>query len=107
MNKEKAATVVIRNFSARNRNFTIVKDAQGFYQAIEDKYIDKDGRVTKTLYGHQTFASRELNMTLQNLQNGIEFDYLVEQGHSKGEAFGIVHNLLGKIDLATLEGLFA
>ena len=99
--------IIIRNYTARNRHFTIVKDSEGFFQAIEDKYIDQNGRLTQTLYGHQTFASRELNMTLQNLQNGIEFDYLVEQGHSKGEAFGIVHNLLGKIDLATLEGLFA
>lgn len=98
--------VIIRNFTSRNRHFTIVCDEQGYFQAIEDKYIE-DGKLTKTLYGHQTFASKDMNMTLTNLKNQIEIDYLVEQGHSKAEAFGMVFNLIGKIDMATLEQMFA
>jgi hypothetical protein len=99
--------VIIRNFTSRNRHFTIVCDEQGYFQAIEDKYIDEDGKLTKTLYGYQTFANKDMNMTLTNLKNQIEIDYLVEQGHSKAEAFGIVFNLIGKIDMATLEQMFA
>ena len=99
--------VIIRNFTSRNRHFTIVCHEQGYFQAIEDKYIDEDGKLTKTLYGYQTFANKDMNMTLTNLKNQIEIDYLVEQGHSKAEAFGIVFNLIGKIDMATLEQMFA
>lgn len=98
---------IIETFSARNRHFTIVKDEQGFYNAIEDKYIDKDGKLTKTLYGYQTFANKDLNKCLQTTKNQIEIDYLIdEQGFSKAEAFGTVFNLIGKIDMATLEAMF-
>lgn len=98
--------VIIKNYVVRDRHFTIVLDG-GFYQAIEDKFIDENGRLTKTLYGHQTFANEDLNMCLNNTKNMVEIDYLVAQGHSKAEAFGIVFDLIGKVDMAQLEALFA
>ena len=98
--------VIIKNYVVRDRHFTIVLDG-GLYQAIEDKYIDENGRLTKTLYGHQTFANEDLNMCLNNTKNMVEIDYLVSRGHSKAEAFGMVFNLIGKVDMAQLEALFA
>lgn len=98
--------VIIKNYTVRDRHFTIVLD-DVYYQAIEDKYIDENGRLTKTLYGHQTFADRDLNMCLKNTKNMVEIDYLVSQGHSKAEAFGMVFDLIGKVDMAQLEALFA
>lgn len=101
------ATVVIETFTSRNRHFTIVKDEKGYYHAIEDKYIGENGRLNKTLYGYQTFANKDLNNCLKTANNQVEIDYLIEQGHSKAEAFGMVFDLIGKIDMATLEGMFA
>lgn len=103
----KSVQVIIKSFVIRDRHFTIVCDEDGFYQAIEDKFIDKNGKLTKTLYGHQTMADRDLQRCLTNIKNVVEIDYLVKQGHSKAEAFGIVFDLIGKVDMATIEQLFA
>lgn len=96
----------ITTLKVRGRSFDIVLD-KGYYQAVEDKYIDENGRLTRTLYGHQTFANEDLNKCIKGVRNQVEIDYLIEQGHSKAEAFGIVFDLIGKIDMATLEGMFA
>lgn len=101
------ANVIIRHFTERGRNFVIVQDKEGFFLAIEDKYIDENGKLTKTLYGHQMCANRDLDECLKTLHNHIETDYLLSQGYSKAEAFGIVFDLIGKVDMKTLEGLFA
>lgn len=101
------ANVIIRNYTERGRNFTIVQDKDGFYLAIEDKYIDKTGKLTQTLYGHQMFANRDMNECIKSLHNSIEINYLVEQGHSKAEAFAIVFDLIGKVEMDKIEALFA
>jgi len=86
------ATTIIRNFVVRNRNFTIVQNEQGFYLAIEDKYIT-DGKLNRTLNGFQMYANKELNGCLNTCKNQVEIEYLVEQGYSKAQAFATVFNI--------------
>ena len=83
---------IIKNYIVRGRHFTIVKNAEGFYLAIEDKYIT-DGKINTTLNGVQMNASKDLNQCLDLVKSEVEIDYLVEQGHSKAEAFAIYFNL--------------
>lgn len=83
---------IIKNYIVRGRHFTIVKNAEGFYLAIEDKYIT-DGKINTTLNGVQMNASKDLNQCLDLVKSEVEIDYLVEQGHSKSEAFAIYFNL--------------
>ena len=85
-------TTIIKTFTARNRNFTIVKDEQGFYLAIEDKYIT-DGKTNTALNGLQMSASKDLNQCLQMCNNKVDTDYYLSQGMTKAEAFAKVFNL--------------
>jgi len=86
------ATTIINDFVARGRHFTIVKDEQEFYLAIEDKYIT-DGKLNKTLNGFQMYANKDFNRCLNACKNGVEIDYLEAQGKSRAEAFAIVFNV--------------
>ena len=104
MNKNEAK-VIIRNFIVRDRNFTIVQNHQGFYCAIEDKYINADGRINTVLNGFQMNASKDLDDCLTGTKNMVEIDYLVSKGHSKAEAFAILFNMMDK--LPELEKAFA
>ena len=88
---------IVKNLIIRDRHFTIVKNADGFYLAIEDKYIT-DGKLNTTLNGIQMMASKELNQCLENTRNEVEIDWLVSQGHSKAEAFAIHFNMLDQLD---------
>lgn len=101
------ANTIIKNFVARGRHFVIVQNEEGFYLAIEDKYIT-DGKLNKALNGFQMYASKELDTCLNTCKNQVEIEYLEAQGHSKAEAFGIVFGIPAE-QLATLvkAGAFA
>ena len=92
-------TIIIKQVTLRSRHFTVVKDDNGFYCAIEDKYIDKDGRLNRTLNGFQMHANKDLNETLQGIQNEVDMDYYVAQGHSRAEAFCIVFDCMDMVDM--------
>lgn len=87
------ATTIIKNFVVRDRNFVIVQNEQGFYLAIEDKYIDKNGKLNKTLNGFQMYANMDLNDCLNTCRRQVEIEYYEAQGKSKAEAFAIVFNI--------------
>lgn len=82
------ANTIIKDFIVRDRHFTIVQNEEGFFLAIEDKYIT-DGKLNRTLNGFQMFASKDLNTCLNTTKNQVEIEYLEAQGYSKAEAFGI------------------
>ena len=88
---------VIKNYTLRGRHFTIVKNEEGFYLAIEDKYIT-DGKINTTLNGVQMNASKDLNQCLDLVKSEVEMDHLVSKGYSKAEAFAIYFNLTDRID---------
>ena len=83
---------IIKTFTTRNRNFTIVKDNEGFYLAIEDKYIT-DGKTNTTLNGLQMFASKDINQCIKMCKNQVETDYYLSQGMTRAEAFAKVFNV--------------
>lgn len=90
-------TTIVKNLIIRGRHFTIVKNGDGFYLAIEDKYIT-DGKINQTLNGMQMHASKELNQCIEDTKNSVEIDWLVSQGHSMAEAFAIHFNMLDQLD---------
>ncbi len=92
-------TTIIKNVTIRNRHFTIVKNDDGFYCGIEDKYIDKDGRLNRTLNGFQMHANKDINETIKGIKDKVEMDYLESQGHSKAEAFCIVFDCMDMVDM--------
>lgn len=51
------ANVIVKNFQYKNRSFAIVKHESGRYMAIDYRYIDAAGRLTKTVRGgYETIA---------------------------------------------------
>lgn len=97
-------TTIIKTFTCRNRNFTIVKNDDGWFLAIEDKYIT-NGKINTALNGGQMFADRELNNCLGRVQDRVEIDYLESTGMSKAEAFATYFGMLE--NLAMIEEIMA
>lgn len=77
--------VVIEHFVVRKRHFTIV-DNNGFYCAIESKYIT-DGKLNTKLNGLQMHANKVLSGCLDSVKDACEIDYLMDNGMDFDEAF--------------------
>lgn len=95
---------ITRDLTIRNRHFAVVQNEDGYYLAIEHKYIGKDGRLNTALNGFQMFANTELRICLASVEDSVEIDYLVEQGHTYTEAVAIRFDLLDR--LTELESIF-
>ena len=91
-------TVVVKHFIVGGKDYVIVQDEDGFYRAIDRENVDESGRITKTLYGHQTFPSKNLNVCLNSVKHHVEIEELMAQGKSRAEAVAITHNLMDKLD---------
>ena len=49
------ANVIVKTFEYKNRRFTIVRHESGMFMAIDNNYIDENGRLTRTVRGgHRT-----------------------------------------------------
>ena len=90
-------TTIIKKVIFRDRNFTIVKDSEGFYSAIEDKYIT-NGKTNTALNGLQMHSNRELSGCLESTKNAVETDYYISQGFSKAEAFCKVFDMMDRLE---------
>ena len=84
-------TVMVKVFKYRDRNFTIVKK-EDYYCAIEDKYIDVNGKMKCRLNVLQMFASVVLEETIKRVQDSVDIEYYITQGMTKAEAFCKVFN---------------
>ena len=81
--------VVVKDYSVRDRHFVIVNketESGSMYLAIEDKYIDADGKLNTALNGLQMHASKDLNMCLNTTKDAVEVDYLVSTGMTRKQA---------------------
>lgn len=94
-------TTIIKKVTIRDRHFTIVRNSDGFYCGIEDKYIDEDGRLNKTLNGFQMRANKVLSECIKGLTDEVNMDYLVSHGHTRAEAFCIVFDCMDMLDMVT------
>lgn len=92
------ATVIVKKYIVRDREFTICKNAEGYYLAIEDKYINADGTINRELNGIQMCASKRLNECLGRCKDHVEIDYLISHGYSKAEAFAKMFNMEDRLD---------
>ena len=90
--------VVVKKYIVRNRQFVIVENEEGFYLAIEDKYINADGKLNTKLNGIQMCASKELNECLGRCKDHVEIDCLISHGYSKAEAFAKMFNMEDRLD---------
>lgn len=54
----------ITKYHVNDRTFYIIKKDE-FYLAIEDKYIDENGKINKRLNGMQMNASKDMNTTIE------------------------------------------
>ena len=95
----KVVKVVVRNFVVRDRKFVIVQDSNGWYEAIEDKYLDSEGKLTKRLNGFDMHAYKDLNQTLNSVKNWVEIEYLEqEEGYTRAKAIATVFNMLDNLE---------
>ena len=69
----------VTELMARGRRFHIIF-SDGMYMAIEDKYIDEGGRLTRTLNGLQMNASKDLDTTIDSTRKQVEVDFLTSNG---------------------------
>lgn len=79
----------VTTLHVRGRQFQIVRNAEGFFLAIEDKYLDANGCLTETLNGFQMHASKDLATCLETTKDAVEIDYLKSTGLDKDEAFKV------------------
>ena len=77
---------VIKKIQARDEKFVIVRDEEGWYLAINTKYIDADGKLNRQLNGLQMFANKELKQTVRTVLMSVEVDYLMSTGMTDTEA---------------------
>lgn len=78
---------MVKDFTAYGQSFVVVKNDEGFYLAINKKYIDADGKLTRQLNGIQMHANKNLNDCLNSTMDACKIDYYVSQGMSREEAF--------------------
>ena len=78
--------IIVKDYSIRGRHFTIVRNDNGMYCAVEDKFI-KNGKTTQVLYANNLHPGATLEDCLNYTKDAVEVDYLVEQGMSRAEAF--------------------
>lgn len=69
----------------KGRTYEIGK-LQGWYVAIEDKFIDENGRLTKQMNGLQMKANKSLERTIEEAKQEVDIDELVSQGMNQLEA---------------------
>ena len=65
---------VITKLIYRDRTFLIVSNA-GYYMAVEDKYIDENGKTNKNLNGLELHADDTLLGCKNKVKMSVEYDY--------------------------------
>lgn len=70
----------ITTFYARTESFVIVKNPEGYYLAINTKYIDNNGKLTRPLNGLQMNASKDLEQCITSTRVQVNADYYMSCG---------------------------
>lgn len=82
----------VTNLIVRGREFKIIyNNKYGKFLAIEDKYLDENGCLTKTLNGLQMHASETVEDCVKSVRMEVEAEYLVkEKGYDMLAAMEII-----------------
>ena len=84
------ANVIVKNFQYKDRSFAIVKHESGKYMAIDRRYIDEAGRLTRTVRGgHETIAE-----CIQTTLYMVEYEAGKAMGMSDLEAIQRAMNIV-------------
>lgn len=77
---------VIKRIQILGEKFVIVRNEDGWYLAINTKYIDEDGKLNKPLNGLQMHANKDLKQCVQTTITCVEFKALTDAGFTVEEA---------------------
>ena len=78
----------ITTLLVRDEEFYIVKhEESGMYCAINTKYIDERGRLTKGLNGLDMCASKTVAQCVDSMRCRVEVRYRMDNGMSMEQAF--------------------
>ena len=88
----------ITNYTVDNRTFTIVALEESAinelkYGAVEDKYIDVNGKLTKQLNGLQVFASETVEQVKERINTQVIIDNYVSEGYNPYTAVLLAHGM--------------
>ena len=89
---------IVQNFNYRDKNYTIVNDGT-FYMTVENKFIDKQGRINKELHYHDGLhTAKTLAECIKDTQNDLDMQYHKANGMTEAEAFAEVFDAWEQID---------
>lgn len=74
--------VVLKCFSYRGKEYTIVKDDDGYTKAIDHIYLDKNGCLMQQLNGIQMFVDvndQSLRGILNRIKDHLDFEAYMEE----------------------------
>ena len=81
--------VLVNGFNYKGRKFVIgERHSDGILVAIEDKFIDKDGKLTQTLYGFSLLVDRNKNTIpdiINRIYEKVDFEEFMEQQNPQTE----------------------
>lgn len=77
----------VSTLHVRDRHFVIVQNDEGYYLAVEDKYLDAEGKTTKMLTGYEMHASKDLETCIETTTDCVEIDYIKSTGLDAEAAF--------------------
>ena len=86
----------ITTFHINGRDFECVENNDGWFLAIEHKYIT-NRKLNRSLNGLEIHAGRTVNECFKNAVFSVEFDKLIEAGYTRDEALWICSNFHGEI----------
>ena len=84
--------IIIKNYVVFNTTYTIVKK-DNFYCAINNNYLDENGRLKLKLNGLQMHVNEDLERCLDLAKAQAEIDYYIDCGLSMQEAFSKVFKI--------------
>lgn len=70
----------VTTYTELGRSFVIARDDEGFFWAIEDKYIDGNGKLKKSINGLEGHRGETMEWTISTLSNEIQTVDLVKKG---------------------------
>ena len=85
---------LITTYTELNRTFYIVKNEAGYW-AIEDKYVDENGKLLKQFNGITGLRSDTVSECLSRTSTQIKVDYYISEGMTAAQAS--VYVITGKL----------
>ena len=76
----------ITTYQEGERKFLILKDEQGKFWAIEEQFVDEQGKLTQEINGITGLRSNSAQEAIERAHQRIVYQGLIAQGYSMEEA---------------------